>query len=230
MPTYSDLVTAIRAAPAGPRPFTYVRDGRRSTRPPSTWSPPSARRSTRAAASSAKVSAAGLSGQTRRRVLRYSLAESPAAAVWYVGQTVRQTFTSIAHFPQRIPNLVKAIDGGQRDPDTPVSVSAPAGSAGSPFQLGAHGIDLPRCCSVASTSSSASSTCCRCCRSTAGTSRSPGTSGSAPGCAARRGRPDPGRVDYNKLLPLTYVVVLLFVGLTVLTLTADIVNPIRLQP
>jgi hypothetical protein len=48
--------------------------------------------------------------------------------------------------------------------------------------------------------------------------------------AARRGRPDPGRVDYNKLLPVTYFVVLLFVGLTVLTLTADVVNPIRLQP
>ena len=54
---------------------------------------------------------------------------------------------------------------------------------------------------------------------------SPGTSGSARWLAARRGRPDPGRVDYNKLLPLTYVVILLFGGLTLLTLTADIVNP-----
>ncbi len=47
--------------------------------------------------------------------------------------------------------------------------------------------------------------------------------------AARRGRPDPGRVDYNKLLPLTYAVLLVFGGLTLLTLTADIVNPITLQ-
>jgi hypothetical protein len=46
--------------------------------------------------------------------------------------------------------------------------------------------------------------------------------------ASRRGLPDPGRVDYNKLLPVTYVVLLLFGGLTLLTLTADIVNPIRL--
>jgi membrane-associated protease RseP (regulator of RpoE activity) len=36
------------------------------------------------------------------------------------------------------------------------------------------------------------------------------------------------RVDFNKLLPLTYAVVLVFVGLTVFIMGADIVNPIRL--
>jgi membrane-associated protease RseP (regulator of RpoE activity) len=35
-------------------------------------------------------------------------------------------------------------------------------------------------------------------------------------------------VDFTKLLPLTYVVVLLFVGLTVFIMGADIVNPVRL--
>ena len=47
--------------------------------------------------------------------------------------------------------------------------------------------------------------------------------------SARAGRPDPGRVDYNKLLPATYLVIAMFAGLTVLTLTADIVNPLSLQ-
>jgi membrane-associated protease RseP (regulator of RpoE activity) len=46
--------------------------------------------------------------------------------------------------------------------------------------------------------------------------------------AARRGRPDPGRVDYTKLMPLTYAVILIFGGITILTLAADIVNPISL--
>jgi membrane-associated protease RseP (regulator of RpoE activity) len=36
------------------------------------------------------------------------------------------------------------------------------------------------------------------------------------------------RVDLNKLMPLTYAVVLLFVGLTVWIMGADIVNPVRL--
>src|SRR5262249_56635350 len=44
-----------------------------------------------------------------------------------------------------------------------------------------------------------------------------------------RGLPAGGPVDYNKLLPLTYAVVLLGGAIMVLTITADIINPIRLQ-
>ncbi len=43
------------------------------------------------------------------------------------------------------------------------------------------------------------------------------------------GRRDPGRVDIMKVLPLTYAVVALFVGLSVILLYAGITNPIRLQ-
>jgi membrane-associated protease RseP (regulator of RpoE activity) len=46
--------------------------------------------------------------------------------------------------------------------------------------------------------------------------------------AAKRGRPDPGRVDYNKLMPVTYAVVLVFGVISVLTIATDIVNPVRL--
>jgi membrane-associated protease RseP (regulator of RpoE activity) len=53
--------------------------------------------------------------------------------------------------------------------------------------------------------------------------------------AARRrvygwfGRPDPGNVDLMKIMPVTYAVVAMFVGLSVLLIYADIVNPIRLE-
>jgi membrane-associated protease RseP (regulator of RpoE activity) len=43
------------------------------------------------------------------------------------------------------------------------------------------------------------------------------------------GRRDPGRVDIMKVLPLTYAVVALFVGLSLILLYAGITNPIRLQ-
>jgi len=46
--------------------------------------------------------------------------------------------------------------------------------------------------------------------------------------ARRRGRPDPGTVDLTKLLPLTYLAVMLLVGLGVLLILADLVNPLRL--
>ena len=40
------------------------------------------------------------------------------------------------------------------------------------------------------------------------------------------GRADPGRVDMTKLLPAAYLVMVLFIGLSVLLLLGDVVNPI----
>jgi membrane-associated protease RseP (regulator of RpoE activity) len=42
-----------------------------------------------------------------------------------------------------------------------------------------------------------------------------------------RGRPDPGPVDMTKLMPLTYVAVTLLVGLGVLLILADVINPLK---
>jgi membrane-associated protease RseP (regulator of RpoE activity) len=44
-----------------------------------------------------------------------------------------------------------------------------------------------------------------------------------------RGRPAGGPVDYTKLAPLTLVVVFLGGAMVLLSVTADIVNPIRLN-
>ena len=43
-----------------------------------------------------------------------------------------------------------------------------------------------------------------------------------------RGRAGGGPVDYMKLMPLTYAVVIVMGAFMVLTVTADIINPIRL--
>jgi membrane-associated protease RseP (regulator of RpoE activity) len=43
-----------------------------------------------------------------------------------------------------------------------------------------------------------------------------------------RGRPDPGPVDMAKLMPVTYVVVMVLVGLGVLLILADVINPLKL--
>jgi membrane-associated protease RseP (regulator of RpoE activity) len=42
-----------------------------------------------------------------------------------------------------------------------------------------------------------------------------------------RGRPDPGPVDMTKLMPVTYVAVTLLVGLGVLLILADVINPLK---
>jgi len=48
------------------------------------------------------------------------------------------------------------------------------------------------------------------------------------GWASLRHKKDPGPFDVAKLMPIAYVVALLFLGLTALTLVADIVNPVKL--
>lgn len=46
--------------------------------------------------------------------------------------------------------------------------------------------------------------------------------------ARLRGRPDPGPFDIARLMPVAYAVAGLFIGLSLLLLVADIVNPVRL--
>lgn len=48
------------------------------------------------------------------------------------------------------------------------------------------------------------------------------------GVARLRGRPDPGVVDMQKLMPVTYLAATLVIGLGVLLIIADIVNPISM--
>jgi Zn-dependent protease len=45
---------------------------------------------------------------------------------------------------------------------------------------------------------------------------------------ARLGKDDPGRVDYYKMMPLTYAIILIFGAFTLLTVAADIINPISI--
>lgn len=45
--------------------------------------------------------------------------------------------------------------------------------------------------------------------------------------ATLRGRPDPGRVDLNKLMPAAFTFLVLFVGLSLLLMAADITNPLK---
>jgi membrane-associated protease RseP (regulator of RpoE activity) len=46
--------------------------------------------------------------------------------------------------------------------------------------------------------------------------------------ARRAGRPEPGMVDRNRLVPLTLGVIVVLGAFTLLTVSADIINPVRL--
>lgn len=224
--TYGDVVEVVRASPAGPAEVVYERGGERRT---TTTDLVATQRPAIGDTTGTKlvtVSAIGVSPDAPVRILDYSFAGAVPAAGWYVGETVKQTFQAIGKFPSKIPNLIDSIGGKERDRETPISVVGASRIGGEAAELRLPIVFLTLL---------------------GGLNVFIGVFNLFPllpldgghvaiiwfekvrsWWASRRGMPDPGRVDYNKLLPVTYVVLLLFGGLTLLTLTADIVNPIRL--
>jgi membrane-associated protease RseP (regulator of RpoE activity) len=137
-----------------------------------------------------------------------------------------ETFSAMGHFPERFPKLFDALTGHPRDPGTPISVVGASRIGGELFSQGQIATFLLVLASL---------------------NFFVGIFNLVPllpldgghiavawferarsWLYARLGRRDPGRVDYAKLMPITYVVILLFGSLTVLTVAADIVNPISI--
>jgi membrane-associated protease RseP (regulator of RpoE activity) len=144
----------------------------------------------------------------------------------FTGVMFERTLTAIKQVPEKVPALWDSLNGGPRDPNTPMSVvgaSRLGGElveyaqwadffvllAGLNFFIGVFNL-LPLLpldgghIAIAWFEKARS------------------------WLYARLGRADPGRVDYFKLMPLTYLVILIGGGFTLLTVAADIVNPITL--
>ncbi|WP_374209690.1 RIP metalloprotease [Glycomyces sp. TRM65418] len=142
------------------------------------------------------------------------------------GDMFKETFIALGKLPSKIPPLWDAIMGGERGDDTPVSVVGASRLGGEMVQyeqwamffmllvvlnyfIGIFNL-LPLL------------------PMDGGHIAIAWYERARSWVAARRGRPDPGRVDYLKLMPLTYAVIVLLGGFMLLTITADIVNPITI--
>ncbi|HEY8453115.1 MAG: M50 family metallopeptidase [Micromonosporaceae bacterium] len=138
----------------------------------------------------------------------------------------RATVEAVGRLPERIPDLWHAVLGGERDPETPMSVVGASRIGGELWERG----ELPTWLVFL-----------------AGVNFFVGVFNLVPllpldgGHIAiawferarswvyvRLGRPDPGRVDYDKLMPVTYVVILIMAGFFLLTVAADIISPVQL--
>lgn len=140
------------------------------------------------------------------------------------GAMFHGTFVALKKFPEKVPKLWEAITGAERDKETPISVVGASRIGGELFKAGEWPTFLVMLAAL---------------------NFFVGIFNLLPllpldgghiaiawfekvrsWLYARLGRPDPGRVDYYKLMPVTYAVILLFGGFTLLTVAADIVNPI----
>ena len=134
------------------------------------------------------------------------------------------TFASLARFPSKIPALWASLTGGERDPQTPVSVIGASHIGGVLFDRGEIASFLLLLAAL---------------------NFFIGLFNLLPMLPADGGhiaifwferargwfyvllgKRDPGRVDYFKLMPITYAAILIFGAFTLLTVAADLINPI----
>jgi membrane-associated protease RseP (regulator of RpoE activity) len=223
--TFDELVTAVQKL-TGPTPVVVQRDGRDITTVVDV---------TRTQRWTANKKGSG-SGPSRVGAIGISAAEygpthySPITAVpatfTFSGDLAVQLGKSLAAIPSKVGDLVHAISGGQRDPNTPISVVGASIIGGDTvnhglwvafwfflaqlnFVLGAVNL-IPLL---------------------------PFDGGHIAIAVyekirnmirSARGMVAAAPVNYMKLMPATYVVLVVVVGYMLLTVTADLVNPIRL--
>lgn len=160
--------------------------------------------------------------------VEYSLPAAIPAAASFTGDMAVRTVQSLAQMPEKVVDLWHAVTGGERDPETPVSVYGASRIGGETAEHGLWGVFILVLASL---------------------NFFLGAFNILPllpldgGHMAvviyeklrnvfrkRKGLPDGAPVDYLKLMPATYVVVVLGGAYMLLTLAADIVNPVKLFP
>jgi membrane-associated protease RseP (regulator of RpoE activity) len=221
--TFDDLLLVLRANPGRTLPVTYVRAGDERT----TTIPVAAVQ--RAPTGSEEAGPDGLTtvgaiGVARTAVEEFGPVDAVGGTLRFTGTIVTGTFGAIKTLPEKIPPLFGALAGEERDADGPVSVVGVSRVGGQAVEAGSALVFLLLF---------------------AGFNIFVGIFNLFPllpldgghiavlwferirsGLARALGRADPGHVDLNKLMPLTMLVIVVFGGISLIAILADIVNPI----
>ncbi|MGH4026666.1 MAG: M50 family metallopeptidase [Pseudonocardiaceae bacterium] len=220
---FSDLVVATQGR-SGPTEFQLERNGQqRSVLVDVARVPASAL----GGQGDQPVGAIGIQSQKVPVTLQYGPVDAVGETFSFTGTMFVNTWDGLKQFPEKIPLLLNRIAGEDRT-DTPISVVGASVLGGDAVDLGALWFFLYLLAAL---------------------NLFVGVFNLLPllpldgghiavniyerarnGVLRARGRPDGPPVDYTRLLPLTYAVMVVFIGVSALTITADIVNPIRFGP
>jgi membrane-associated protease RseP (regulator of RpoE activity) len=167
------------------------------------------------------VGAIGVAADTRLGPL-----EAVPATLTYTGRMFAATWQGLKMFPEKVPNVLRAIGGAPRDVNGPISVVGASVIGGDAAHQGEWAFFLLLLATL---------------------NFFVGVFNLVPllpldgghvavnlyekardAVRRRMGKMAMPPVDYTRLLPLTYVVILVFGAISLLTITADIVNPIQL--
>ncbi len=223
-PTFADVVDATRPL-TGTAAFTVDRAGQSRTLQVDIAQVQRYVRVPGGTPVSRTVGAIGVEAMTYGPT-QYNPASAVVGSVAFTGRIFVQTVQGLVDLPQKVPAVISAIGGGERGADTPISVVGASRIGGEVAEQGLWQIFILLL---------------------AGLNFFIGVFNLLPllpldgGHMAvtiyekirntlrlRRGESIGAPVDYAKLLPLTYVVLLLGGGLTLLTVVADVVNPVQL--
>ncbi|GAB2988949.1 site-2 protease family protein [Amycolatopsis acidiphila] len=225
-PTYPDVIAKVQAL-TGPTRLEVRRDGQlvpltvdvaQVDRPVADASNPQA---------PPQVVKLGTIGVGFPTMLHFSPVAAFGGAGAFTADMFAQTWDRLLEFPERIPAVVHSIFGGERDPNTPVSVVGASRIGGEAVEAGLWSLFLILLASL---------------------NFFVGVFNLLPllpldgghiavtwyervrdWLRGLRGKAAGGPVDYTKLSAVTMVLVFVGGAVTLLTVTADIVNPIRLQ-
>ncbi|WP_020657542.1 M50 family metallopeptidase [Amycolatopsis benzoatilytica] len=217
--TWPDMVTQVQAV-SGPVPVVVERGGKQQT---FTVDVPKVTRPDQKGG----TQSVGAVGVGVAKSIHYSALGAFGGATSFTGDMFARTWDGLMAFPKRIPAVIHSIFGGQRDPDTPVSVVGASRLGGEAVEAGLWQVFLLLLASL---------------------NFFIGVFNLLPllpmdgghiaivwyervrdWIRGLRGKPAGGPVDYTKLSAITMVLIVIGGGVTLLTVTADIVNPIRLQ-
>ncbi|NUT52024.1 MAG: site-2 protease family protein [Saccharothrix sp.] len=221
-PTWADVLEKTRQR-SGTTDFTVLRDGRELTL---TADVARVERELRRPDGTTYKTEVGAIGIIQRQNFEYNAITAFGGATSFTGTMFENTWRGLINFPKKIPAVIEAIGGGERDIDSPVSVVGASRLGGEAVDRGLWQLFWLML---------------------AGLNFFVGVFNLLPllpldgGHIAvnlyervrnwirkLRGLPDGAPVNYLRLLPLTYFVIFVGGSVTLLTITADIVNPIKL--
>lgn len=229
---WEDLTARIRDAGGQRVTLTYQRDGREHTAEVTLPNaervradvPAGTRLDEITPADLERVGVLGISPVLPEKT--YGPVDGVGQAASQTGAMFRGTVEALSRLPERVPQLWHAVFGGERHPETPMSVVGASRLGGELWQRG----DIPTWLVFL-----------------AAVNFFIGLFNLLPllpldgghiavawfdkarsWVYAVLGRPDPGRVNPEKMWPVTYAVILVMGGFFLLTLAADIINPVRL--
>jgi membrane-associated protease RseP (regulator of RpoE activity) len=229
-PTLADFQAALRGVD-GTRPVqvTYTRDGATRT---ATVTPVVAQRPPPGATDTSRLVATptiGVVGDLPTSTVRQGPIEGLGSAFSTSGSMVKATFSALGSIPAKVPALVDALFGGERDPNSPVSVVGASRAGGEILSnQGVGGVAF----FIALL---------------AGTNIFLGVFNLVPlppldgghiavmwferirsRIALSRGRPDPGFVRPERIAPVVMVFIAVFGTFALLAVAADVINPVKL--